>query len=91
MTEHMTEYIAQMGPMLILAVLATRWMAEVLSRAGGYGLIPDMIGGLVGGATVWVLVSADFGMLAMFLVGCAGAAVAIVAQRRLWRSLRLGT
>jgi uncharacterized membrane protein YeaQ/YmgE (transglycosylase-associated protein family) len=95
MTEQMAEYIAQMGPMLILAGLATGWMAEVLSRAGGYGLIPDLIvglvGGVVGGATLWVLVSTEVGMLAMFVVGCVGAAVAIVAQRHLWRSLRLGT
>jgi hypothetical protein len=40
---------------------------------------------------VWLLVSTDAGMPGMFLIGCAGAALAIVAQRGLWRSLRLGT
>jgi uncharacterized membrane protein YeaQ/YmgE (transglycosylase-associated protein family) len=91
----MTEYIAQIGPMLILAGLGAGWIAETLSRAGGYGLITDMVVGLVGsvvgGAAVWVLVSTHAGMLGMFLIGCAGAALAIVAQRGLWRSLRLGT
>jgi uncharacterized membrane protein YeaQ/YmgE (transglycosylase-associated protein family) len=91
----MTEHIAQIGPMLILAGLGAGWIAETLSRAGGYGLITDMVVGLVGsvvgGAAVWVLVSTHAGMLGMFLIGCAGAALAIVAQRGLWRSLRLGT
>jgi len=31
------------------------------------------------------------GMLGMFVIGCAGAGLAIVAQRGLWRSARLGT
>jgi uncharacterized membrane protein YeaQ/YmgE (transglycosylase-associated protein family) len=91
----MTEHIAQMGPMLILAGLVAGWMAEVLSRAGGYGFITDMViglvGSVVGGAAVWILVSTDAGMLGMFLIGCAGAALAIVAQRGLWRSLLPGT
>jgi uncharacterized membrane protein YeaQ/YmgE (transglycosylase-associated protein family) len=91
----MTEHIAQMGPMLILAGLAAGWMAEALSRAGSYGFITDMaiglVGSVVGGAAVWILVSTHASMLGMFLIGCAGAALAIVAQRGLWRSLRLGT
>jgi uncharacterized membrane protein YeaQ/YmgE (transglycosylase-associated protein family) len=91
----MTEHIAQMGPMLILAGLVTGWMAEALSRAGGYGLITDivvgLVGSVVGGTMVWLLVSTAAGMPGMFLIGCAGAALAIVAQRGLWRSLRLGT
>lgn len=91
----MTEHIAQMGPMLILAGLVTGWMAEALSRAGGYGLITDivvgLVGSVVGGTMVWLLVSTDAGMPGMLLIGCAGAALAIVAQRGLWRSLRLGT
>jgi uncharacterized membrane protein YeaQ/YmgE (transglycosylase-associated protein family) len=91
----MTEHIAQVGPMLILAGLGAGWAAETLSRAGGYGLIMDMVVGLVGsvvaGAVVWVLTSTDAGMVGIFLIGCAGAALAIVAQRGLWRSLRLST
>jgi uncharacterized membrane protein YeaQ/YmgE (transglycosylase-associated protein family) len=91
----MIEHIAQMGPMLILAGLAAGWMANVVSRARGYGLIPDMIVGLggsvAGGGIAWLAVSSDAGMVTMFLIGCAAAAIMIIAQRSIWRSARLGT
>jgi uncharacterized membrane protein YeaQ/YmgE (transglycosylase-associated protein family) len=81
--------------MLILAGLMAGWVAEAVSRADGYGLILDMVLGLIGsvivGSTVRVLISGDAGMLGMLLIGGAGAALAIVAQRRCWRSARLGT
>ena len=90
----MLEQVTHIGPMLVLAGLSAGWMAETVSRARGHGLIPDMVLGLVGsalaGGAVWVLVSSDAGMLGMFLIGCAGAALAVAAQRRLWRSTRLG-
>ena len=90
----MWEQIAQMGPMLVLAGLVVGWTVEVVSRAGGYGLIPDMVVGLIGsvlvGGTIWVVVFHAPGMLGMFGIGCAGAGLAIVAQRSLWRSTRLG-
>jgi uncharacterized membrane protein YeaQ/YmgE (transglycosylase-associated protein family) len=91
----MTEHIGQMGPMLILAGLVAGWIAEAVSRAGGYGFTTDMViglvGSVVGGTAVWIFVSTDAGMLGMFLIGCGSAALALVAQRGLWRSLRLGT
>jgi uncharacterized membrane protein YeaQ/YmgE (transglycosylase-associated protein family) len=91
----MAEHVAQMGPMLILAGLAAGWMAEVVSRARGYGLIPDMVLGLVGsvagGGIMWFLLSREPGMVTMFLIGCAAAAVVLIAQRSFWRSARLGT
>jgi uncharacterized membrane protein YeaQ/YmgE (transglycosylase-associated protein family) len=91
----MLEHIAQMGPMLALAGLMAGWIAETISRPGSFGLIPDMVVGVVGsvllGGIVWGAVSTDAGMLGMFVIGSAGAALAIVAQRRLWRSTRLGT
>jgi uncharacterized membrane protein YeaQ/YmgE (transglycosylase-associated protein family) len=91
----MVEQIAQMGPMLILAGLAAGWMAEAVSRARGYGLIPDMVLGLVGsiagGGIVWFVISGDAGMVTMFLIGCSAAALMIIAQRSIWRSARLGT
>ena len=91
----MLEHIVQMGPMLALAGLSAGLTAETVSRAGGYGLIPDMVVGLIGsvlvGGIFWVVVSSAAGMLEIFLIGCAGAALAVVAQRRLWRSTRLGT
>ena len=91
----MMEVIAQMGPMLILAGLATGWMVQTVSRAGGYGLIPDMVTGVIGsvlvGGVIWGLVSYRPGMLGMCVIGCVGAGLAVVAQRSLWRSTRLGT
>lgn len=91
----MLEHIAQMGPMLVLAGLLIGWTAEAVSRAGGHGLIPDMVVGLIGsvlvGGIIGVVVAHDPGMLAVFVIGCAGAGLAVVARRRLWRSVRLGT
>jgi uncharacterized membrane protein YeaQ/YmgE (transglycosylase-associated protein family) len=91
----MAEHVAQMAPMLILAGLAAGWMFEAVSRARGYGLIPDMVLGLVGsvagGAIVWFVISGDAGMVTMFLIGCAAATLMLIAQRTLWRSARLGT
>ena len=90
----MVEHIAQMGPMLILAGLAAGWMAEAVSRARGYGIIPDMVlglvGSIVGGGIVWLVISGDAGMVAMFSIGCAAAALMIIAQRSFWRSARPG-
>jgi uncharacterized membrane protein YeaQ/YmgE (transglycosylase-associated protein family) len=81
--------------MLILAGLMAGWVAETFSRSDRYGFIHDMlfgfIGSVIGGATVWVVVSSKVGMLAMLLIGCVGAAIAIVAQRKFWRSSWLGT
>ena len=91
----MLEYIAHMGPMLVLAGLIAGWTVETVSRAGGYGLIPDMMAGLIGsvlvGGIIWAVVSREPGMLGMFVIGGAGAGLAVVAQRSLWRSTRLGT
>ena len=89
----MAEHVAQMGPMLILAGLAAGWLAEAVSRARGYGLIPEMVLGLVGsvagGGIVWLVISSDAGMVTMFLIGCGAAALTIIAQRSFWRSARL--
>ncbi len=90
----MFEHIVQMVPMLVLAGLMSGWTAETVSRAGGYGFIPDMVLGLIGSVVagaVWIVVANHGGMLGMFLVGCAGAALAIVSQRNLWHSTRPGT
>jgi uncharacterized membrane protein YeaQ/YmgE (transglycosylase-associated protein family) len=85
----MSETLVQMGPMLLLGGLIAGWSSEAMSRAGGYGLIPDMIIGLVGsllaGAASW-WIAPDFGMTTTLLVGCAGAALCLVAQRGLWRA-----
>lgn len=91
----MAEHVAQMGPILILAGLAAGWLAEAVSRARGYGLIPDMalglVGSVAGGGIVWLVISSEAGMATMFLLGCGAAALMIIAQRSFWRSARLGT
>ena len=89
----MMEHIARMGPMLVLAGLLAGWIAEAVSRARGYGLIPDMTLGVLGSVAAGAGLRAldpDAGMVATFAIGGAGAAFAIVAQRALWRSARLG-
>jgi uncharacterized membrane protein YeaQ/YmgE (transglycosylase-associated protein family) len=89
----MSEHIVQMGPMLVLAGMAIGWMAEVLSRAGGYGFIYDMVLGLIGstlaGVTLWIVFN-QAGMPMTVLVGCAGATLLIAAQRSVWRSAAPG-
>jgi uncharacterized membrane protein YeaQ/YmgE (transglycosylase-associated protein family) len=83
----MLDHIVQMGPMLLIAGLTAGWVAEAISRRG-YGLIPDMvlglIGSVIGGGAVWV-VGPNEGMAATFLIGCGAAALMIGAQRGLWR------
>jgi len=84
----MLEHIAHIGPMLVLAGLMAGWTAEAVSRAGGYGLIPDMVLGLIGSVLVGGIasvVSRDAGMLGMFVIGGAGGALAVLGQRSLWR------
>ena len=85
-----TEYIAQMGPMLVMAGLVVAWLAQLSATTRGHGLLPDMALGLIGsvaaGLLVWAVVSSGAGMLGMFGIGAAGAVLAIVAQRGLWRS-----
>jgi uncharacterized membrane protein YeaQ/YmgE (transglycosylase-associated protein family) len=91
----MSEILVQMLPMLVLAGLIAAWLAEAISRAGGYGFIPDALlgltGSLVGGAVLWGVTSRDPAMTTMLLVACAGALLAIAVQRAFWRSARLAT
>ena len=91
----MVEDIARMGPMLLLAGLMAGWTAEAVSRTGGYGLIRDLglglTGSVAGGVATWVAISGLDGMVTMFLIGCGGAALVIIAQRSFWRSVRPGT
>ena len=83
-----TEYIAQMLPMLAIAGAMVGWMAQIGPTTRGYGLLPDMALGLAGSVFAATLVrtaiSADAGMLAMFVIGGVGATLAVVAQRGLW-------
>ena len=91
----MSEILVQMLPMLVLAGLIAAWLAEAISRAGGYGFIPDMLLGLTGsmiaGAVLWAVTARDPAMTTMLLVGSAGAVLVVVGQRALWRSVPLAT
>jgi uncharacterized membrane protein YeaQ/YmgE (transglycosylase-associated protein family) len=88
----MDEHITQMVPMLIVGGLVAAWLAEAISRDGGYGFSRDTLVGLVGslvtGGFVWLVVSRETWMTTMLGAGCAGGGLAIVLQRTLWRSSR---
>jgi uncharacterized membrane protein YeaQ/YmgE (transglycosylase-associated protein family) len=88
----MTEYAAQMAPMLLLAGLTAGWVSEAAWRAQGYGLMYDLalgiVGSLLAGMIMSIVVANEAGMVAMFVTGCAGATLAIAAQRQFWRSAR---
>jgi uncharacterized membrane protein YeaQ/YmgE (transglycosylase-associated protein family) len=87
----MLEHIAQMGPMLVLAGLTVGWAADALRRSGGPGFLGDLlvglVGSVVGGSIVWACLD-PLGMVAMFSIGCGGAALAIIAQRAMLPSRR---
>lgn len=76
--------------------LLAGWLAGFVMKGGGYGVIGDMVLGLVGsvggGWIVRVLgVSPSGGILPTVVVACVGAVIAIVAQRKFWPTARRGT
>jgi len=63
-------------------------------KGGGYGLIGDLVLGLVGSVVGgWIFralgVSAGGWLLPTVFVAFVGAVIVIVAQRKLWRTTRL--
>jgi uncharacterized membrane protein YeaQ/YmgE (transglycosylase-associated protein family) len=80
----------------VVVGLLAGWLAGFAMKGGGYGLIGDMVLGLVGGVVGgWIFrilgVSAGGGIFPTVLVAFVGAVIAIVAQRKLWHTARLGT
>ena len=80
----------------VVVGLLAGWLAGFAMKGGGYGLVGDMVlglvGGVVGGWSFWALgVSADGGIFPTVFVAFVGAVVVIVAQRKLWHTARLGT
>ena len=68
------------------------WLASVLIKNGGHGLLQDLAAALAGSTlATWILQvalggSSDPGILVTSVGGFIGAASFIVAQRKLWRA-----
>ena len=82
------------GDLIVVAVvvgLLAGWMAGVLMKGGGYGLIGDLLLG-VGGSTAgaWIFgvlgLAPTGGWIAMVGVAFVGAVSLIYAQRMLWHT-----
>lgn len=73
----------------VVVGLLTGWLAGMAMKDGGYGRLWDLILGLVGSSTasgiVWALgVAPEAGNFTTAVVAFAGAAMVIVAQRKVW-------
>jgi uncharacterized membrane protein YeaQ/YmgE (transglycosylase-associated protein family) len=73
----------------ILVGLLTGWLATAVLTDGGQGPRWDLGLGLLGGGVAsgiyWVMAaSPDAGMLGMGVIAFIGAAIVIVAQRKVW-------
>jgi uncharacterized membrane protein YeaQ/YmgE (transglycosylase-associated protein family) len=73
-----------------LVGLLTGWLADFVMRDGGHGLISDLLLGLVGSSAANVIFSAlgitpapGQTVTAVAVVAFVGAAIAIVAQRKI--------
>ena len=75
----------------VLVGLIAGWLAGRVMKDGGYGLKGDIVLGLVGSILGSLLfqalgVSPDAGIALLVIVAFVGAAVVIVAQRKLWEA-----
>jgi uncharacterized membrane protein YeaQ/YmgE (transglycosylase-associated protein family) len=73
----------------VVVGLLAGWLAGIVMKDGGYGLIGDLglglVGSVVGGWIFWALdVSAGGGLFPTVIVALAGAVIALVAQRGAW-------
>ena len=65
------------------------WLAGFVMKGGGYGLIGDLVLGLVGSVVGgWIFralgASAGGGLFPTVFVALAGAVIVLVAQRKVW-------
>jgi uncharacterized membrane protein YeaQ/YmgE (transglycosylase-associated protein family) len=73
----------------VVVGLLAGWLAGSVMKGGGYGLVGDMvlglIGSVVGGWLFWALsVSAGGGLVPTVFAAFVGAVIVIVAQRKVW-------
>jgi uncharacterized membrane protein YeaQ/YmgE (transglycosylase-associated protein family) len=73
----------------VVVGLLAGWLAGSVMTGGGYGLVGDMvlglIGSVVGGWIFWALsVSAGGGLVSTVFAAFVGAVIVIVAQRKVW-------
>jgi uncharacterized membrane protein YeaQ/YmgE (transglycosylase-associated protein family) len=73
----------------VVVGLLAGWLAGIVMKDGGYGLIGDLLLGLVGsvaaGWIFWALgVSTGVGLFPTAYIAFAGAIVVLVAQRKVW-------
>jgi uncharacterized membrane protein YeaQ/YmgE (transglycosylase-associated protein family) len=73
----------------VVVGLLAGWLAGIVMKGGGYGLIGDLalglIGSVVGGWIFWALgVSVGGGLFPTVFVAFVGAVLVIVAQRKVW-------
>jgi len=82
------------GWWVVVGVIAC-WLTGFVMKDGGYGLVGDMVLGLVGSVVGgWIFralgVSAGGGLFPTVFVAFVGAVIVIIAQRKLWHTARLG-
>ncbi|MGE5850379.1 MAG: GlsB/YeaQ/YmgE family stress response membrane protein [Candidatus Methylomirabilota bacterium] len=75
--------------MWVVVGLMAGWLARIVIKGGGYGLIGDISLGLVGSIVGSVIfrgleISPGAGMFMLVVVAFVGAAIAIVVQRKFW-------
>jgi uncharacterized membrane protein YeaQ/YmgE (transglycosylase-associated protein family) len=75
--------------MWIVVGLMAGWLARIIIKGGGYGLIGDSSLGLIGSIAGSVMfrgleISPGAGMFVLVVVAFVGAAIAIVVQRKFW-------
>ena len=74
----------------VVVGLLAGWLAGFVMRGGGYGLIGDMVLGLVGSVVGgWIFralgaSAAGWGLVPTVFVAFVGAVIVIVAQRKVW-------
>ena len=73
----------------VVVGLLAGWLAGFVMKGGGYGLIGDLVLGLVGSVVGgWIFralgVSAGGGLFPTVFVALVGAVIVLVAQRKVW-------